>query len=122
VDAVIVGADRITGNGDTANKIGTYGVSLLARAHHIPFYVAAPVSTFDLTLQTGAEIPIEERNPDEVRCIGEVAISLKNASVFNPAFDVTPHENIKAIFTEFGVLQNPDSHTIFKFFKQKEVL
>jgi len=119
VDAVIVGADRITGNGDTANKIGTYGVSLLARAHHIPFYVAAPVSTFDLTLQTGAEIPIEERNPDEVRCIGEVAISLKNASVFNPAFDVTPHENIKAIFTEFGVLQNPDSHTIFKFLNRK---
>lgn len=122
VDAVIVGADRITGNGDTANKIGTYGVSLLARAHHIPFYVAAPVSTFDLTLKTGTEIPIEERNPDEVRCIGEVAISLKNASVFNPAFDVTPHENIKAIFTELGVLQNPDSYTISKFFKQKEVL
>ena len=84
VDAVIVGADRITANGDTANKIGTYGVALAAKVHGIPFFVAAPISTFDLSMKSGEEIPIEERNHDEVRNIQGVQTALKNTPVFNP--------------------------------------
>lgn len=116
VDAVIVGADRITANGDTANKIGTYGVSILAKEHGVPFYVAAPVSTFDLSLKTGTEIPIEERNHDEVRSLQGIPTALPDAAVFNPAFDVTPHENITAIFTEKGIIHHPDAHQIHEFF------
>lgn len=118
VDAVIVGADRITANGDTANKIGTYGVSILARAHGVPFYVAAPVSTFDLSLQTGEQIPIEERDHDEVRCFQGVPAALPDAAVCNPAFDVTPHKNIAAIITEKGVLSHPDAVQVPAFFAE----
>lgn len=122
VDAVIVGADRIACNGDTANKIGTYGLSIAAAAHGIPFYIAAPVSTFDFSIATGAEIPIEERNHEEVRTIQGVRTALAATPVFNPAFDVTPHSNIRAIITELGVIEQPDTHTISNFFKEKGVL
>ncbi len=116
IDAVIVGADRIAENGDTANKIGTYGVSILAKEHGIPFYVAAPISTFDLSVPSGIQIPIEERNHDEVRFVQGIATALPQTPVFNPAFDVTPHENITAIFTEKGIIHKPDRESICSFF------
>ncbi|MBF0493948.1 MAG: S-methyl-5-thioribose-1-phosphate isomerase [Candidatus Omnitrophica bacterium] len=112
VDAVIVGADRIAANGDTANKIGTYGVAILAAYHKIPFYVAAPVSTFDLSLKTGKSIPIEERDGDEVRKIGGKCITVKNMKVKNPAFDVTPARLITAIVTEKGIIYKPNSERV----------
>lgn len=118
VDAVIVGADRIAHNGDTANKIGTYGVSILAKEHHIPFYVAAPISTFDISLASGAEIPIEERNYDEVRQFYGTATALPDTPVFNPAFDVTPHENIEGIFTEKGTILHPNDEKVQIFFSK----
>ena len=105
IAACIVGADRITANGDTANKIGTYGLALLAAAHGVPFYVAAPSSTFDLALATGDEIPIEERSASEVlRPLGATAAP-EGAKAFNPAFDVTPARLIRAIITERGVIE-----------------
>lgn len=107
IDAVIVGADRIALNGDTANKIGTYSLSVLAKAHQIPFYIAAPQSTFDLTITDGSMIPIEERNPDEVRKIGDTWTAPSNINVFNPAFDVTPNELISGIITDQGILKPP---------------
>lgn len=103
VDAVITGADRIARNGDTANKIGTYSLSVLARAHGVPFYIAAPTSTIDASIATGAEIPIEHRAPAEV--LG--SHSPPDVGVYNPAFDVTPAQNISAIVTEDGVLRPP---------------
>lgn len=114
VQAVIVGADRIALNGDVANKIGTYSVAVLAKQHGIPFYVAAPLSTFDFSITDGEQIPIEERNPDEVTAFGGVRIAPENISVFNPAFDVTPHSYISAIITEFGVLREPYQTAIKK--------
>lgn len=116
VDAVIVGADRIAHNGDTANKIGTYGVSILAKEHHIPFYVAAPISTFDISLASGTEIPIEERSHDEVRMFHGAATALPETPVCNPAFDVTPHENIQGIFTEKGTILHPNDEKVQAFF------
>ncbi len=107
VDVVVVGADRIARNGDTANKIGTYGVAVLARAHGIPFYVAAPISTLDLSLNTGAEIPIEERAPEEVTEIGGRRLAPSGIRVANPAFDVTPAGYIDGIITERGVAGAP---------------
>lgn len=107
IDAVIVGADRITTNGDVANKIGTYGVAVLAKAHAIPFYVAAPYSTFDFTLQDGTQIPIEMRSDEEVTSLYGRNVAPLGVDVLNPAFDVTPHELVTAIITEQGVLQ-PD--------------
>ncbi|MEW6616753.1 MAG: S-methyl-5-thioribose-1-phosphate isomerase [Thermodesulfobacteriota bacterium] len=107
IDLVIVGADRIAANGDVANKIGTYTVAVLAKEHGIPFYVAAPVSTLDLTLKSGEEIPIEERDEREVTQIGGVTIAPKNVKVLNPAFDVTPNTFITAIITEKGVITKP---------------
>lgn len=105
IAACIVGADRITANGDTANKIGTYGLALLAAAHGVPFYVAAPSSTFDLALASGDEIPIEERSASEVlRPLG-VTAAPEGAKAFNPAFDVTPARLIRAIITERGVIE-----------------
>ena len=104
VELVIVGADRIAMNGDTANKIGTYNLAVLAKHHHIPFYVAAPLSTFDREIEDGSEIPIEHRDVDEVLTIDGSPISIAGAEAVNPAFDVTPNELITAIFTEFGVL------------------
>lgn len=107
VDAVVVGADRIAANGDTANKIGTYMVAVLARQHDIPFYVAAPISTLDLSLQTGEEIPIEERDAREVTHIRGQQLAPEGIEVQNPAFDVTPNELIAAIITDKGVARAP---------------
>jgi methylthioribose-1-phosphate isomerase len=102
VDAVVVGADRIAANGDTANKIGTYSLALVAKAHNIPFFVAAPVSTIDFTITTGKEIPIEERDPVEIYAIGDTIVAPEGVEYYNPAFDVTPAELITAIITEHG--------------------
>jgi methylthioribose-1-phosphate isomerase len=107
VDAVLVGADRIARNGDTANKIGTYSLAVLAKENGVPFYVAAPTSTIDLSLADGGGIPIEERNPDEVREIGGRLITVPYVEVRNPAFDVTPAAYITAIVTERGVHRPP---------------
>lgn len=104
VDAVIVGADRIAANGDTANKIGTYSLALVAKAHNVPFFVAAPLSTVDFKLANGSEIPIEERHPSEIYQIGETMICPPGVEFYNPAFDVTPAELITAIITENGVV------------------
>jgi methylthioribose-1-phosphate isomerase len=112
VDAVIVGADRIAANGDVANKIGTYTVAVLARQHDIPFYVAAPLSTFDLSIPDGSHIPIEERTPTEVTHIGPTRIVPEGVAVFNPAFDVTPHEFVTAIVTEVGVARPPYTESL----------
>lgn len=119
VGAVIVGADRITLNGDVANKIGTYSVAVLAKEHKIPFYVAAPLSTFDFSMNHGDDIPIEERSEKEVTTIGGVAIAPDGVAVFNPAFDVTPNELVTAIITEFGVLRAPYQTNIEKLKQQK---
>ncbi|MBI1725659.1 MAG: S-methyl-5-thioribose-1-phosphate isomerase [Candidatus Rokubacteria bacterium] len=109
VDLVIVGADRIAANGDTANKIGTYSVAVLAQHHNIPFYVAAPLSTIDPSIPSGAAIPIEERGGDEVRRIGDRQTAPAETPVYNPAFDVTPAELIAGIITERGVFRFPYS-------------
>jgi methylthioribose-1-phosphate isomerase len=107
VDLVVTGADRIAANGDTANKIGTYGLAVLARHHGVPFYVAAPSSTIDPSLPSGASIPIEERDAGEVRRVGAQATAPDVTPVFNPAFDVTPAALITAIVTERGVFRAP---------------
>ena len=107
VDLVLVGADRIARNGDVANKIGTYQVAVLARAHRVPFYVAAPTSTVDLSLPDGAAIPIEQRRPEEVAEIGGRRIVPEGVPVLHPAFDVTPHDLVDAIITEHGVARAP---------------
>jgi methylthioribose-1-phosphate isomerase len=112
VDCVIVGADRIVANGDVANKIGTYSVAVLARAHGIPFYVAAPSSTVDVALPSGDAIPIEERDPSEVTSFGGVAIAPVGVAAAHPAFDVTPHELVTAIITERGVIYPPYSENL----------
>ncbi len=102
IDAIVVGADRIAANGDTANKIGTYSLALVAKAHNIPFFVAAPLSTIDFELSTGSQIPIEERDPAEIYQIGDTNLTPVGAEFYNPAFDVTPAELITAIITEQG--------------------
>ena len=107
VQLVVTGADRIAANGDAANKIGTYGLALLAKAHDIPFYVAAPCSTFDLSLESGGAIPIELRDPGEVSHGFGQATAPENVKVYNPAFDVTPAELLTGIITEKGVLRPP---------------
>ena len=107
IQRVVVGADRIAANGDTANKIGTYGIALLARAHEIPFYVAAPSSTFDASIPTGEKIPIEARKPEEVTKSFGKQTAPSDIRVENPAFDVTPHRLITAFFTEKGVIHSP---------------
>ncbi len=107
VDCVIVGADRIVANGDVANKIGTYSLAVLARAHGIPFYVAAPSSTIDLGLASGEQIPIEERAPEEVTHLNGQPIAPAGVAAAHPAFDVTPHELVSAIITERGVIYPP---------------
>lgn len=107
VDAAIVGADRIAANGDTANKIGTYGAAVIARAHGVPFYVAAPLSTVDFALPDGSGIPIEERAETEVTHANGVRLAPEGVPVYNPAFDVTPAEYITAIITERGVVRPP---------------
>ena len=112
VNVVVVGADRIAANGDTANKIGTYGVAILAHAHGIPFYVAAPWSTIDLRTPTGAGIPIEERAAKEVTHMAGTQVAPDGASVRNPAFDVTPHRYITGIVTERGVVYPPFAESL----------
>ena len=107
VDAVVVGADRIAANGDTANKIGTYMVAVLAKEHRIPFYVAAPMTTLDLSLASGDEIPIEERDSTEVTHIKDHQMAPDGIDVHNPAFDVTPSHLIAAIVTDRGVARAP---------------
>jgi methylthioribose-1-phosphate isomerase len=112
IDCVIVGADRIAANGDVANKIGTYTVAVLAKENQIPFLVAAPVSTIDLMITEGRRIPIEERDPDEVRKIQGIAITPENARVQNPAFDVTPSKYISAIITDCGIARMPYTESL----------
>ena len=114
IDLIIVGADRIAANGDTANKIGTYALAVLARAHGIPFYIAAPLSTIDPALSDGSAIVIEERNPEEVIRVGGVRTAPEGIAVYNPAFDWTPHDLITAIITEAGVLRPPYAEAIKK--------
>ncbi|MSR46520.1 MAG: S-methyl-5-thioribose-1-phosphate isomerase [Planctomycetes bacterium] len=116
IDLVIVGADRIAANGDTANKIGTYGVAVLARHHNVPFYVAAPTSTFDRTLRDGTQIPIEERKSSEITHGFGRATAPDGVAVWNPAFDVTPRELIAGIITEHGLLERPDTRRIADHF------
>ena len=117
IHKVIVGADRIARNGDAANKIGTYPLSVLAKAHRVPFYVAAPLSTIDLECETGAEIPIEQRNSKEVTHVFSEAITPPGVPVLNPAFDVTPAKNIAAIITEAGVAEPPSKKTVRELFR-----
>lgn len=112
VEVVITGADRIARNGDSANKIGTYSLAVLAQYHEIPFYIAAPMSTVDLSLATGAEIPIEERDGEEIRGFGDAVVTLPGVPVFNPAFDVTPAELIAGIITENGIARPPYEETL----------
>jgi methylthioribose-1-phosphate isomerase len=112
VDLVVVGADRIAANGDTANKIGTYSVAVLAREHKVPFYVAAPLSTVDLNTPDGSHIPIEERSPKEVTHIRGRQLTPDGARVWNPAFDVTPHQFIAGIITERGICRPPYSESL----------
>jgi methylthioribose-1-phosphate isomerase len=112
IDCVIVGADRIAANGDVANKIGTYSAAVLAKENGLPFYVAAPTSTFDLTIPDGSRIPIEERNPEEMRFVQGVPVMSEQTAVANPAFDVTPHQYVTAIITERGIARAPYSETL----------
>ena len=119
VDLVIVGADRIAGNGDTANKIGTYSLAVLARHHGIPFYVAAPLSTFDFTRTDGSQIPVEERHPEEVTRLYGQKVAPLEAPALNLAFDVTPNEFISGLITERGIAQPPYASTL-KLWKRKE--
>jgi len=112
IDAVVVGADRIAANGDVANKIGTYTVAVLAKENGLPFYVAAPVSTFDLATPTGAGIPIEERAAEEVTHVAGRRVAAEGASVRNPAFDVTPHRYVTAIVCERGVARPPYAESL----------
>ena len=112
IDIVVVGADRIAANGDTANKVGTYTVALVAREHRVPFYVAAPVSTIDLDTPDGGRIPIEERDGREVTHVKNIRIAPEGAKVYNPAFDVTPHALIAGIITERGIARAPYSESL----------
>ena len=112
VDLVITGADRIAANGDAANKIGTYSVAVLARSHGVPFYVAVPSSTFDLAIPDGSKIPIEERDPDEIRCGFGKPTAPPDVPCYSPAFDVTPAGLIHAIITEYGLIQPVHAGTI----------
>jgi len=117
IQAVIVGTDRVAANGDVANKIGTYSVAVLAKAHGIPFYVACPLSTIDLSTPTGADIPIEERHPDEVTAGFGKRTAPQGIAVYNPAFDITPSELVTAIVTEKGIVTAPYGENLRKLFE-----
>jgi methylthioribose-1-phosphate isomerase len=117
INAVITGADRIAANGDVANKVGTYSLSVLAKSNGIPFYVAAPSSTFDLSIKNGAQIPIEQRAAEEVTKFAGTQIAPDGISVYNPAFDITGASFITAIITEAGVIENPSIESVFKVLK-----
>jgi methylthioribose-1-phosphate isomerase len=115
IDKVIAGADRIAANGDTANKIGTYSLAVLSNYHKIPFYIAAPASTFDLRARSGRDIIVEERGSNEVtELLFKKTVAPKGVKVFNPAFDVTPHNLISAIITDKGVVRKPYARNIKK--------
>ncbi len=116
VDAVVVGTDRVAGNGDVANKIGTYMVAVLARRHNLPFYVACPLSTIDMTINSGADIPIEERSVDEVKGFRDYHWAAEGVRIRNPAFDVTPAELVTALITEKGVIREPDRNKLQALF------
>lgn len=118
IDVVITGADRIAANGDTANKIGTYTVAIAAKYHNVPFYIAAPLSTIDTSIASGKEIPIEERNHEEVTHINGDWICAEKVNIINPGFDVTPNELIAGIITEKGILRPPFKESIKKAFEQ----
>lgn len=120
INCVVVGSDRIAANGDVANKIGTYSVSVLAKEHSIPFYVAAPVSTIDYTIKSGDDIPIEERDPIEVTCVRDTRIAPEGVKVASPAFDVTPHQYVSAIITEQGVARDPYTESLGKMRKGEQ--
>jgi len=117
IDAIFTGADRIAANGDTANKIGTYMLAVLAKHHGVPFYVVAPQSTFDLAIADGKQIPIEERSREEVLGFGGCPTAPRGVNVYNPAFDVTDHKLITAIVTEKGIIRRPFYTNIKKIFK-----
>jgi len=119
IDCVVVGSDRIAANGDVANKIGTYSVAVLADRHGVPFYVAAPRSTIDLEIASGAEIPIEERPPREVTHVGQTRLVPEGVPVRNIAFDVTPHELVTAIITEVGIARPPDGQSVRALFDRR---
>jgi len=116
---VVVGADRIAANGDTANKIGTYTVAVLAREHKIPFYIAAPLSTIDLSTPDGDQIPIEERDQREVSHLGSSRLTPIGAKIRNPAFDVTPHRYITGIITERGIFSPPFGDSLRRAFEDR---
>jgi methylthioribose-1-phosphate isomerase len=118
IDLVVVGADRIAANGDTANKIGTYGVAVLAYEHKVPFYVAAPLSTIDLNTPDGDHIPIEERQSREVSHVGSAQLTPEGARIWNPAFDVTPHHFIAGIITERGIFRAPYVESLKRAFEE----
>jgi len=123
IQKIFVGSDRIAANGDAANKIGTYSVSVLAKHHGIPFYVVAPTSTFDMATADGSDIPIEQRDPDEIRRGYSGGLNAPaDVNVYNPAFDVTPHEHIAGIVTEFGVIERPDTERVREHFRKHGVL
>jgi methylthioribose-1-phosphate isomerase len=119
VDLVVVGADRIAANGDVANKVGTYGVAVLAKEHGIPFYVAAPLSTVDLATPDGEQIPIEERSDREVTHVGSSRLTPEGARVRNPAFDVTPATYVTAIVTERGIARPPYASSLAEVFRRQ---
>ena len=119
IKAVFVGADRIAANGDVANKIGTYGVAVLAHVHGIPFYVVAPRSTIDSKLPSGEHIPIEQRNPEEVTSVRGTVIAPSGTRAANPAFDITPHEYVTAIITERGIIRSPFTEGLHQVFAEK---
>lgn len=119
IDMVITGADRIAANGDAANKIGTYSLSVLAKKHRIPYYIAAPSSTFDLSIKSGTQIPLEERASGEIAFWCNKRIVPRGVSVYNPAFDVADGENITAIITEKGIIERPDRKKIDRYIKNR---
>lgn len=116
IDAVIVGTDRVAANGDAANKIGTYMVAVLARRHDIPFYVASPLSTIDMSTDIGADIPIEERDPEEVKGFRKCHWAADGVQIRNPAFDVTPAELVSGLITENGVVFQPNYQKLRRLF------
>lgn len=122
IDMVIVGADRIAANGDTANKIGTYTVAIAAKYHNIPFYIAAPLSTIDTSIKSGKEIPIEERSHDEVTHINGKTICAEGVNIINPGFDVTPNELISGIITEIGILKPDYNVSVKEAFEKKNAV
>jgi len=118
IDFIVVGADRIAANGDFANKVGTYTLALMADAHQVPFYVAAPLSTVDLATPDGSGIPIEQRAAREMTHVGALRVAADGASVWNPAFDITPHRLVTGIITEKGIVRPPYEESLQALFQE----